>query len=73
MANVFGILTAIVLALSAFVAFKNKDAYEDERRRKRQPQKEHLATSQDRLKDRQEVLDALPVEIAPAWMPKSPS
>ena len=28
MANLFGILTAIVLALSAFVAFKNKDVYE---------------------------------------------
>ncbi len=30
MANVFGILTAIVLALSAFIAFKNKSAYEQE-------------------------------------------
>lgn len=28
MANVFGILTAIVLALSAFVAYKNKSSYE---------------------------------------------
>lgn len=30
MANVFGILTAIVLAISAFVAYKNKAAYETE-------------------------------------------
>jgi predicted RNase H-like nuclease (RuvC/YqgF family) len=30
MANVFGILTAIVLALSAFIAYKNKNAYQAE-------------------------------------------
>ena len=30
MANVFGILTAIVLALASFVAYKNKDAYANE-------------------------------------------
>ena len=30
MANVFGILTAIVLALAGFVAYKNKQAYEQE-------------------------------------------
>ncbi len=30
MANVFGILTAIVLALSAFIAYQNKKAYENE-------------------------------------------
>jgi cell division protein FtsB len=30
MANVFGILTAIVLAISAFVAYKNKAAYQTE-------------------------------------------
>ncbi len=30
MANVFGIITAIILALAGFVAFKNKKAYEAE-------------------------------------------
>jgi len=30
MANVFAILTAIVLALASFIAYKNKDAYEKE-------------------------------------------
>lgn len=49
MANVFGILTAIVLALSIFVAFKNKAAYE-ERINETAVQKENLRKSEDRLK-----------------------
>jgi myosin heavy subunit len=49
MANVFGILTAIVLALSIFVAFKNKAAYE-ERITETAVQKENLRKSEERLK-----------------------
>ena len=30
MANVFAILTAIVLALASFIAYKNKEAYQKE-------------------------------------------
>ncbi|MES2475973.1 MAG: hypothetical protein V4640_09340 [Verrucomicrobiota bacterium] len=62
MANVFGILTAIVLALSAFVAFKNKAAYQaglDET----QSQKGKLAKSEKRLANDEEILAALPPEI----------
>lgn len=48
MANVFGILTAIVLALSIFVAFKNKAAYE-ERITETAIQKNNLKKSEERL------------------------
>ncbi len=63
MANVFGILTAIVLALSAFVALKNKAAYETNIE-KTQTQKKNLAASDVRLKAAQKVLAQLPVDIA---------
>ncbi len=63
MANVFGILTAIVLALSAFIAFKNKTAYEAVIL-ETQNQKGLLATSEVRLKKAQDVLTALPIERA---------
>jgi hypothetical protein len=56
MANVFGILTAIVLALSIFVAFKNKAAYED-RIVETATQKDNLAKSQARFKAAQDSLD----------------
>jgi hypothetical protein len=56
MANVFGILTAIVLALSIFVAFKNKAAYE-ERIVETATQKDNLAKSQARFKAAQDSLD----------------
>ncbi len=62
MANVFGILTAIALALSAFVAFKNKAAYETDLA-ETQTQKELLAKSEARLAKDEEVLAALPPEI----------
>lgn len=62
MANVFGILTAIVLALSAFVAFKNKAAYETDLA-ETQTQKGKLADSQDRLAKDEGILAALPPEI----------
>jgi len=48
MANVFGILTAIVLALAGFVAYKNKAAYQNEIS-ETATQKSNLATSQKRL------------------------
>ena len=63
MANVFGILTAIVLAISAFVAFKNKAAYEANIE-KTQTQKKNLAASEIRLTKAQKVVADLPVAIA---------
>lgn len=57
MANVFGILTAIVLAIAAFVAFKNKNAYEAEITN-RQSEEGRLKVSQDRLKLAQDNLSS---------------
>ena len=62
MANVFGILTAIALALSAFVAFKNHAAYEKDLIETATRQKE-LAASEDRLAKDQKILEELPIEI----------
>lgn len=55
MANVFGILTAIVLALASFVAYKNKAAYEIEISGTAN-EKSTLGKSQVRLKTAQESL-----------------
>ena len=63
MANVFGILTAIILAISAFVALKNKAAYET-RITETINQKDLLVKSEVRLADRKATLAALPVERA---------
>jgi hypothetical protein len=63
MANLFGILTAIVLALSAFVAFKNKDVYEA-KVTETETEKDLLTKVQARLKTAQGILEALPVERA---------
>ncbi len=63
MANVFGILTAIVLALSAFVAFKNKARYETQIG-VTQAEKEKLTKSKARLSNDKEVQGALPGEIS---------
>lgn len=63
MANLFGILTAIVLALSALVAHKNKEAY-GERVIETQNQKDLLTKVQARLKAAEEVAEALPIERA---------
>lgn len=63
MANVFGILTAIVLALSTFIAFKNKAAYQadiDETNK----QKGLLTATRARLAHDIEVVTDLPIEIA---------
>jgi hypothetical protein len=48
MANIFGILTAVLLALAAFVAYKNKDAYQAEVDH-RKHEEAQLATSRERL------------------------
>jgi predicted nuclease with TOPRIM domain len=63
MAKVFGILTAIVLALSALFAYKNKAAYENVIT-ETQTRKAELTRSDARLKAAEEVLKALPVERA---------
>ena len=55
MANVFGILTGIVLALAGFVAYKNKAAYQGEVT-KLNTQKEELVASQKLLKTAQDGL-----------------
>lgn len=57
MANIFGILTAIVLALTAFVAYKNKAAYEG-KISETATQKNNLAKSQARLKTAQDDVKA---------------
>ncbi len=62
MSNVFGILTAIVLALSAFVAFKNKEHYRadlDET----QSQHQKLKNSEKRLAAAETELAGLPPQI----------
>lgn len=63
MANLFGILTAIVLALAALVAFKNKGAYEAGVT-ETQTQQGLLAKSVARLTAAEQVLKALPEERA---------
>lgn len=63
MANVFGILTAIILAISAFVALKNKKAYEDSIEQTH-VQKEALVKSEARLAAAEEEMNVtLPGEI----------
>lgn len=57
MANVFGIITAIVLALAGFVAYKNKAAYETEISNTT-TQKENLAKSETRLKAAKDNLES---------------
>lgn len=63
MAKLFGIFTAIALALSGFVAFKNKGAYETTIA-STQNEKDRLVTSDARLKAAKDVLETLPVERA---------
>ncbi len=62
MANLFGILTAIVLALAALIAFKNKGAFEANVI-ETEKQEGLLATSEKRLEAAKETLEALPIEI----------
>jgi DNA repair exonuclease SbcCD ATPase subunit len=57
MANVFGILTAIVLAVSAFVAYQNKNAYDREITATNE-RKSELSKSKARLKLASDTYDA---------------
>ncbi len=63
MANVFGILTAIVLALSAFIALKNKGQYETTIA-DTAAKKDLLVKNQARFDTAKGVLSALPAEIS---------
>ncbi len=63
MANVFGILTAIVLALSAYIALKNKAQYETTIS-DATTKKDLLVKNQARLDTAKGVLEALPAEIS---------
>ncbi len=63
MANILGIFTAIILAVAAFVAIKNKDHFEEEIAN-RKTEEASLTKSQERLKVAQAVLKALPIERA---------
>lgn len=63
MANILGIFTAIILAVAAFVAVKNKARLENEIVN-RDSEFKSLSTSQDRLKAAQEVLKQLPTDRA---------
>lgn len=61
MANILGIFTAIILAVAAFVAVKNKARLETEIEN-RDSRKQELVTSQARLLAAQEVLRQLPID-----------
>ncbi len=63
MAKILGILTAVVLAFAAFVATKNKAAYEL-KISETATQKDLLTRSQARLVTAQGILAALPIERA---------
>ncbi len=61
MANILGIITALVLTLAAFVAIKNKERLQTEIS-SRDSEEASLVVSQDRLKAAQEELRRLPLE-----------
>lgn len=63
MAKLFGIFTAIALALAAFIAYKNKAAYEREIATT-QKEKAALVVSEARLANDRSILEALPPELA---------
>lgn len=63
MANVFGILTAIVLALAGFVAYKNKQAYEQEIAAK-STRADELQRSEARFKKAADSLESTKAELA---------
>lgn len=70
MANIFGILTAVLLALAAFVASKNKGAYQNEvdHRKAREADlvvsRARLKTAQTTLKNTEEQLSTTRTEVA---------
>jgi hypothetical protein len=61
MANILGIFTAIILAVAAYLAFKNNALFEEEIAN-RTTEEASLAQSQVRLKAALAVLKALPIE-----------
>jgi len=63
MANIFGVLTSIILCVAAFVAFKNKEKYELEIQNTI-TEKDRLKVSQGKLAEAQAILKALPIERA---------
>jgi len=63
MANIFGVLTAIILCVTAYVAFKNKEKYELEIQTTI-TEKDRLKISQGKLAEAQGILKALPIERA---------
>lgn len=63
MANILGIFTAIILAVTAYLAFKNNALFEEEIA-KRATEEARRTQSQERLKDALAVLKALPIERA---------
>ncbi len=63
MANILGTFAAIILAVAAFVALKNKGKFAAELENKA-AEEERLASSQSKLKDTLEKLRALPKERA---------
>lgn len=63
MANILGIFAAIILAVSAYLAFKNNALFEEEIAN-RATEEASLRQSQERLKIAQAELDRLPVERA---------
>jgi hypothetical protein len=63
MANILGIFTAIILAVAAFVAVKNNAAFETEIADRAKEEKS-LKINQDKYKELQAELDALPIERA---------
>ncbi len=63
MANILGIFTAIILAVAAFVAVKNKARLSTEIDNRADAAK-NLTISQDKLKASQEVLKQLPIDRA---------
>ena len=65
MANILGIITAVILLASAFVALKNKDRLEMEISDRATAEK-NLEVSQDRLKEAQVKSKELPIEITAA-------
>jgi len=63
MANIFGISTAVVLLLSAYVALKNKTAYEEEIK-KSEVATHNLAEKKSELSDTEEELKKLPDDLS---------
>lgn len=63
MANILGIFTAIILAVAAYVAFKNNALFEEEIA-KRATEELNRNQSQERLKIAQAELNRLPIERA---------